>query len=100
MLLPTHEVVIVGNPENVDTVAMLDALRKSFLPSTVILFRSTADDGSEIVKLAPYTQYMKTTDGRATAYVCQDFVCKLPTTEVSEMMEMLRSEVKTPSKAQ
>jgi hypothetical protein len=30
-------------------------------------------------------------DGRAAAYVCEGFVCKLPTTEVETMIEQLKS---------
>jgi uncharacterized protein YyaL (SSP411 family) len=28
-------------------------------------------------------------EGKATAYVCESFACKMPTTEVGEMLENL-----------
>jgi uncharacterized protein YyaL (SSP411 family) len=33
---------------------------------------------------------MVSKDGRATAYVCTNFVCKLPTTDISKMLANLQ----------
>ena len=38
-LNPNYEVVIVGYPQSEDTMSMLTALRKPFLPQKVVLFR-------------------------------------------------------------
>ena len=43
-----------------------------------------------IVRMAPYTKFMAPKGGKATAYVCTDFVCKLPTTEISQMLANLQ----------
>jgi uncharacterized protein YyaL (SSP411 family) len=40
--------------------------------------------------MAPFTEFMVPKDGRATAYVCTNFVCKLPTTDVSQMLANLQ----------
>ena len=91
LLNPNYEVVIVGRPGADDTRAMLAALRKPFLPGKVVLFRP-ADNrtAAAITRLAPYTEFMVAQNGRATAYVCTDFVCKLPTTDVSQMLANLQ----------
>ena len=88
---PNYEVVIVGKPQQEDTLGMLAALRRPFIPAKVVLFRP-ADDGlaQNIIKIAPYTRSMAARNGRATAYVCQDFACKLPTTSIPQMLENLR----------
>jgi uncharacterized protein YyaL (SSP411 family) len=44
----------------------------------------------EIIRLAPYTEFMVAKKGKATAYVCTNFVCKLPTTDVSQMLANLQ----------
>ena len=36
-----------------------------------------------------YTQIAR--EGKATAYVCRNFACNLPTTEVAKMMEQLQA---------
>ena len=69
---------------------MLASLRRPFIPEKVVLFR-TADKNSAgaISGIAPYTRSMAARDGKATAYVCQEFACKLPTTSVNQMLKNL-----------
>ena len=89
-LNPNYEVVIVGQPAAKDTRAMLLALRRPFLPGKVVLLRpADKKAAAEIIRMAPYTEFMVSKDGRATAYVCTNFVCKLPTTDISQMLANL-----------
>ena len=84
------EVVVVGPSESKDTLKMLAALRSPFLPQAVVIFIPTdRQSATRIQRLAPYTRYMKAINGLATAYVCQDFVCKLPTNDVTQMQANL-----------
>ena len=70
---------------------MLAALRKPFLPEAVIIFIPTdRKAGSEMNRLAPFTRNMKARNNLPTAYVCQDFVCKLPTNSVAQMLANLK----------
>ena len=90
-LNPNYEVVIVGQPQGKDTQSMLAALRKPFLPQKVVLFRPTDHEAAaEVTGLAPFTLPMAAKNGQATAYVCQEFACKLPTTSIVQMLENLR----------
>ena len=91
-LNPNYEVVIVGRPAAKDTRAMLLALRRPFLPGKVVLLRpADKKAAAEIIRMAPYTEFMVSKDGRATAYVCTNFVCKLPTTDISQMLANLQA---------
>ncbi len=90
-LNPNYEVVVVGRPGAKDTRAMLAALRRPFLPGKVVLLRpADKKTAAAIIRLAPYTEFMVAQKGRATAYVCTNFVCKLPTTDVSQMLANLQ----------
>jgi hypothetical protein len=90
-LNPNYEVVIVGQPDAKDTRAMLAALRKPFLPGKVVLLRpADKNKAAAIIRLAPYTEFMVAKNDRATAYVCTDFVCKLPTTDINQMLANLQ----------
>jgi len=82
---PSYEVVIVGKPEAEDTKAMTNALFAPFQPNKVVVFRPKK--GGDIVTFAPYTESQKMKDGKATAYVCQNYACKLPTTDVKVMLK-------------
>ena len=85
---PAYEVVIVGEEDAPDTQAMLRALRRSFTPNKVVLFRPPGD-APEIAALAEFTRYQYSLDGKATAYVCQNYACERPTTDVEEMLALL-----------
>ncbi|HEV2176266.1 MAG TPA: thioredoxin domain-containing protein [Terriglobia bacterium] len=87
---PSYEVVIAGDSRAADTQAMLRALRDPFIPCKVVLLRPSEQASPEITRLAEYTQGQSSLDGKATAYVCQNFRCQLPTTDVRQMLESLR----------
>jgi uncharacterized protein YyaL (SSP411 family) len=86
---PSHEVVITGDPLGADTKAMTRALRTIYLPNKVVLLSPTQEMPPEIGLIAPYTQGMTTVDGKATAYVCSNFSCRRPTTDIAEMLRLL-----------
>ena len=90
-LNPNYEVVIAGKPRAKDTQAMLAALRQVFFPAIVVVLRpADKKEAAAIIRMAPYTEFMVPKDGRATAYVCTNFVCKLPTTDISQMLANLQ----------
>ena len=41
----------------------------------------------------PFTRSMVTRNGQATAYVCQDFACRLPTTSIDQMLKSLQQNI-------
>jgi uncharacterized protein YyaL (SSP411 family) len=85
---PSYEVVIAGKRDSVDTAHMLEELWTYFIPNKVLVFRPEEKD-PEITNLAAYTKTQIPIEGKATAYVCQNYECQLPTTEINEMLRML-----------
>lgn len=87
---PSQEIVITGDPDAEETKAMLDALQESFLPNKVILFRPANDEAAaaKLAELAPFTETQLAVDGKPTAYVCKNFACQLPTTEIGKLKEL------------
>jgi uncharacterized protein YyaL (SSP411 family) len=93
-LNPNYEVVIVGEPQKQDTRLMLAALRRPFIPEKIVLFRTTDKSTARaITEIAPFTRSMATRNGQATAYVCQKFACRLPTTSIDQMLENLKQDI-------
>jgi len=86
---PCYEVVIVGKAQAEDTMAMVKALRTRFLPNKVVLLNHGERRSPEIAKLAEFTKNQLSIDGRATAYVCMNYNCKLPTTDIDKMLQLL-----------
>jgi hypothetical protein len=89
---PSYEVVIVGNSQAEDTKAMVRSLRKSFVPSKVVIFRPADEEAPAITRLAGFTKDLVCLNNQATAYVCRSFRCELPTTDVHQMLAMLKDE--------
>ena len=90
---PAHEIVIAGVPKGEDTGEMLNALRRHYIPNAVILLRPPDEESPDIVSIAPFTKDFKPLDNRATAYVCSNFTCHSPTTDVGEMLRLLNIEI-------
>ncbi len=87
---PMHEVVVAGHPGREDTVALLETASHVYAPGAVLLYRPPGD-GDGLVGLAPFAAPLAPKDGKATAYVCRDHACNLPTTDPQEMLRQLRS---------
>lgn len=90
--MPSSEVVVVGKRNDGDTKLMLDELRCRFLPNAMIVFRPADETDAAIARIAPFTKDMKSIDGKATAYVCSNFVCSKPTTDIQEMLMLLNTQ--------
>jgi uncharacterized protein YyaL (SSP411 family) len=87
---PSYEVVIVGKSGAKDTEKMLKALRNRFIPNKVTILRPTEKKSPDIDKIAEFVKHQVSIDGKATAYVCLNFACKLPTTDVNKMLELIK----------
>jgi uncharacterized protein YyaL (SSP411 family) len=84
---PSYEVVIAGKGAG-DTDRMLRALRRPFIPNKVVLFRPDGEESPDILRIAPFIKE-QTARERATAYVCRNNRCDLPTTNIDVMLEQL-----------
>jgi hypothetical protein len=86
---PSYEVVIAGQARAEDTRAMLEALRTRFLPNKVVLLNPDERESPEIAELAPFIRNQSSIGGKATGYVCMNYNCRLPTTDIGKMLELL-----------
>ena len=46
-------------------------------------------DAPEVTRLAPYTALQTSREGRATLYLCRNFACEAPTSDVTSVVEKL-----------
>lgn len=83
------QIIIAGEPDGKDTQALLRLVHERFIPNKVLLL---ADGGSGQARLAgwlPFVKFIKPKDGRATAYICENYVCKLPTADPEVVAHLL-----------
>jgi hypothetical protein len=86
---PSHEIVIAGDYGSEGLNAMARALRRAFLPNKVLIYRPTDINNPPINVVAKYTVGQVAIDGKATAYVCQNYACDAPTTDIAVMLRSL-----------
>ncbi|MCT8338083.1 thioredoxin domain-containing protein [Methanoculleus sp. Afa-1] len=96
MLGPNFEVIISGVPGAQDTKAMIDAIRSHYAPDAVVIFRPSDEEEPEITGVAGFTRDIVTIGERATAYVCTNYACDIPTTDPGEMLRLVRTTGRSP----
>jgi uncharacterized protein YyaL (SSP411 family) len=80
-----REIAIVGDRNAADTRALLEICRAGYRPRQVLaLGEPGAGPGA-----VPLLRDRDPIDGRATAYVCIDSVCRAPVTEPEELLELI-----------
>jgi uncharacterized protein YyaL (SSP411 family) len=84
---PAYEIAIVGSPNSEETKNMLHAIRKKFVPNKVMLLKKAEQKNFENV--AGFTKDMKMIDNKTTAYICRNFVCDKPMTEIKEVLKVI-----------
>jgi len=86
---PSIEIVIAGDPADQHTKALISEVRSHYLPQAVLLIVPDGEKGAKIRELAPFTENYASIEGRAAAYVCRNYECKLPTSNPEELEKLL-----------
>ncbi len=86
-LATPREVAIVGDFAAADTRDLLAVVHHAFLPNRVLVAKTADDTQSE--KLIPLLEGRTAIDGKATAYVCENFTCQTPVTTPDDLRRAL-----------
>jgi len=89
---PSKEIVIAGDAGSPGVARMAAEVFSRFLPNKIVVLRPAKEDAvKEIADVIPFIRDEKPLDGQPTAYVCENFVCKLPTTDMQEFVSLLEA---------
>ena len=87
------EVALAGDPASDDFRTLADAVGVEYVPSLVIAGGAPRADGpTDVALLADKVAR----DGRATAYVCRQYLCEEPTTDPSTLPAQLERAARSP----
>lgn len=88
---PSREVVLIGPGSSDKTMEMLKLIQGTYAPDTIVVYRDTekAIEG-DLAHRIPVLAGRESRDGEATVYVCENYSCRKPMTDITELARILR----------
>lgn len=86
---PSYEVIVVGDINDDDTKEFINSINSEYLPNTILIHRPIKFD-EELNILGEYIKNLQSIDGKATAYICKNYKCEIPTTNINKMIDLLK----------
>jgi uncharacterized protein len=88
-LTKPRQVIITGKPDATDTRELLEETRRHYLPNTIVLLADAGEGQKYLAGKLEEMKGMRPVDGKAAAYVCENFACKAPVTSAEELRRLL-----------
>ena len=83
------EIVIVGSMQDPIAQQAIKRLQTEYHPGNVILFKDTNDKMNQLNSIANWTNEHRPINDQTTFYVCEDFACKFPTTDLDQAFKLI-----------
>ena len=83
------QIIIAGQPNAADTRALLRLVHQRYIPNKFLLLADGGPGQRQIATWLRFVDSMRQKDGKATAYICENYVCKLPTNDPSVVARLL-----------
>ena len=77
----TRQVVFAAQPQAEDLRPFLRTLHRSFLPDKIVLLADGAAGQAFLGQSLPFLREVRPKEDRATAFLCENFVCQVPTND-------------------
>ncbi|MBI2071050.1 MAG: thioredoxin domain-containing protein [Elusimicrobia bacterium] len=76
------QIVIAGEPSDQDMKEMLEEIHRRFMPNKILLVVNGGKNRETLIQWLPFLKGIVPIGGKATAYVCIDYACELPTNDL------------------
>ena len=83
------EIVVVSKEKDSEAISMVRKIQSSYNPHSILILKNM-DDTKTLDKVAPWTSMHDTIDDKITFYVCENFACKMPTTDIDTALKYLQ----------
>jgi uncharacterized protein YyaL (SSP411 family) len=84
-----RQILIAGDSDSPETKALLAEVHRHFLPNKVLLLADGASGQRYLGEKNEAIRAMSMVGGKPAAYVCENFACKAPVTDVDEFRDLL-----------
>jgi uncharacterized protein YyaL (SSP411 family) len=88
-LAQTKQILIAGDPTSQDTHELLRQVNTRFLPNKILLLADGSVGQAQLARWLPFVAGAHRMEGRAIAYVCENYICKLPTADPDVLAGLL-----------
>lgn len=86
------QIVVAGRKDDEAAKRMIREVHSRYTPNKILLLIDGSEVQQEMFGENSYVKLLVMIDGKPTAYVCEDFVCRLPTTDLKMLSRMLDDE--------
>ncbi|MBI5244229.1 MAG: hypothetical protein HY922_11230 [Elusimicrobia bacterium] len=83
------QVIIAGGLKEPDTRELLRLVRSRFIPNKILLVVQDDAARARIAKCMPFVKTMRPISGKATAYICLNYACEMPTSDLQTAADIL-----------
>jgi uncharacterized protein YyaL (SSP411 family) len=84
-----RQIVIAGDSDSPETKALLVEVHRHFLPRAIVLLADGGNGQDFLAEKNEAIRAMRPIDGKPSIYVCENFACKAPVTDVEELQDLL-----------
>jgi len=84
-----RQIVIAGKKDSPETKALLKEVHRHFLPNTIVILADANEGQKYLGEKNEAIRAMSFVEGKPAAYVCENFTCKAPVTDVKRLSDLL-----------
>ena len=85
-----RQIVIAGKKDSPETKALLKEVHRHFLPNTIVILADANEGQKYLGERNEAVRAMSLVEGKPAAYVCENFTCKAPVTDVKQLSDLLK----------
>lgn len=83
------QIFVTGRRDDPATAMLVQVIRQKFFPNRVIMLVEPGANQERLAAMLPFVRSLTMKDGKATAYVCSDYSCRLPVTDPDAIRTLL-----------
>ncbi len=88
-LIKPAQIILAGNKNHPLMREMVDEINSHFLPNKVIIYADNGEGQKFLNEFIPSINNFSPLGGRQTAYICHNFICELPVSNMESIIQIL-----------
>ena len=85
------EIIIAGDKSEPETMQLINEIHYVYIPNRIILHADGNENQAYLSRFLPFIQSMERINNKATMYICQNFACNLPTSDITVIRQLLNT---------